>query len=165
MKPRIAIPISRLHEVFELRDGKLFHRVSRYRARAGEEAGYARKDGYWIVRVDCQKLLRHRVVFAMVHGYWPDNIDHVAGVAAGDDPSNLREATHSQNMQNGKKRKNNTSGAPGVYWDKERSKWNVNVTFHGKNKHYGRFDDFEFAELVAHEARRKLFGEFAPILR
>lgn len=30
--------------------------------------------------------------------------------------------------------------------------------------HFGRHDDLEFAELVAQEARRNLFGAFAPAL-
>lgn len=156
------VPIDRLRELFELRGGELFYRVNQRRARAGELAGYARPDGYWYVCVDYVKLLRHRVVFAMVTGRWPSDIDHVNGTPGDDRPENLRECSHNENMQNGRKRKNNTSGAPGVYWDKEKGKWAVAVRCRGKTYHFGRHHDFELAELIAQEARRRLFGAFAP---
>ena len=164
LKYRVA-PVERLRELFEVRDGKLYNRVTRRKAVVGVEAGGYRKDGYHRVTVDCVKYLSHRVIFAITHGRWPvADVDHMNGLVAGNDPSNLREATHADNMRNGKVRKNNTSGAPGVSWDKERSKWAITVRCAGKTHHFGRHDDFELAELIASEARRRLFGAFAPVL-
>lgn len=164
-RQRIEISVERLRELFELRaDGALVYRMDCGKARKGSRAGYARKDGYWIVCVDYRKLLAHRVVFVLVHGRWPTyDVDHRDGVPGNDAPDNLREATHAQNQKNRRNRnKNNTSGVLGVVWDKARGLWAVQVSFREKNKHYGRWDSLEFAELVAQEARKKLFGAFAP---
>ena len=161
----LTAPLSRLRELFDLREGKLFYRVNRCKGRTGNEAGDTRKDGYSRVTVDGQKLLRHRVIFAMEHGRWPNgDVDHREGLDAGDDPANLRECSHAENMRNGRRRKNNTSGCPGVSWDSKRRKWAVSVCYNGRTYHYGRHDDLELADLVAQEARHKLFGAFAPAL-
>ena len=160
----LAVPVERLRELFEVRDGKLYRRVAvSGRWLAGQEAGGKRKDGYGRVSVDWQRFLTHRVIFAIVHGRWPAaDVDHKYGLAAGDGVENLREATHADNMRNGKIRKNNSSGCPGVSWDKSRGRWAVIVRCAGKTWHFGRHEDLEFADLVAQEARRKLFGSFAP---
>lgn len=159
----LTTSIDRLRELFEVRDGKLYNRVDRGKARAGSLAGGTRHDGYGRVCVDWRRFLTHRVLFALVHGRWPkEDVDHIHGVLAGDDSSNLREATHADNMRNGKLRKNNRSGAPGVSWDKKRGKWHVTVRCAGKTHHFGRHNDFELAELIASEARHRLFGAFAP---
>jgi hypothetical protein len=40
-------------------------------------------------------------------------------------------------------------------------KWQVRFSVNGKTKHYGVFENLEFAELVAQEIRLKLHKEFA----
>ena len=156
-------PISRLHELFEVRGGGLYRRVRQGKAAAGARAGGPHNAGYERVRVDGEYFLVHRVVFALVHGRWPESdVDHRNGSGVDNAPSNIREASHAQNMRNGKGRKNNTSGAPGVSWDTSRGKWAVTISHNGRTRHFGRHDDFEFADLVAQEARTLLFGEFAP---
>lgn len=153
----LTAPIERLHQLFEVRDGKLY--------RGGKEAGGLHNAGYRRVRVDGMYYLSHRVIFALTHGRWPEaDVDHKDRQGLNNDPTNLREATHHDNMRNGSLRCNNTSGVPGVSWDSERSKWAVSICYNGKTHHFGRHDDLEFAELVAHEARHRLFGAFAPVL-
>lgn len=153
----LTVPVERLRELFEVRDGKLY--------RGEQEAGGLHNAGYRRCRVDGVYFLVHRVIFALQHGRWPvADVDHAVGGGMNNDPTNLREATHAENMRNGKVRKNNTSGCPGVSWDKKRGKWAVTVRCAGKTWHFGRHDDLEFADLVASEARRKLFGAFAPVL-
>jgi hypothetical protein len=49
----------------------------------------------------------------------------------------------------------NTSGAAGVYWRKETEVWRVIIRSNGVPKHLGQYEDFELAELVASEARKK----------
>lgn len=162
----VTVPISRLRELLEVRGGKLYRRVTTSsRARAGMECTDTRPDGYKRVRVEGVRFLQHRVVFALTHGRWPTaDVDHVHGLGAGNDAGNLRECSHAQNMRNGRRRKNNTSGCPGVSWDVKRQKWAVCISYNGTTHHFGRHDDLEFADLVAQEARHKLFGAFAPAL-
>jgi hypothetical protein len=154
------VSAERLRELFEVRDGVLYNRVARGKAKAGAVAGNRHNKGYLRVRVDGEYFLVHRVIFAMVHGYWPECVDHRVGGGLNNDPENLRAATHRQNMQNTRRKKNNITGAPGVSWCSARSKWAVFVG----GKFFGRHADFELAELIAGEARHRLFGAFAPVL-
>jgi len=59
----------------------------------------------------------------------------------------------------------NTSGYRGVSKHKQSGKWKVDVKAKGKKIFFGLFDDIELAGLVAEEARAKLHGDYAPILR
>lgn len=44
---------------------------------------------------------------------------------------------------------------------KHQKKWAVTLQFNGKTKHIGVFEDLEFADLVAQEARDKFHGKYA----
>lgn len=62
-------------------------------------------NGYLRVRmriVDTKfDLLAHRLVFALVHGRWPQHeIDHIDRVRTNNVPGNLRDVPHIVNMQN-----------------------------------------------------------------
>jgi hypothetical protein len=50
-----------------------------------------------------------------------------------------------------------------VSWHKAQQKWFVYVDVNKKRKNIGYFKDFEFAELVAIEAREKYHGAFANL--
>lgn len=64
-------------------------------------------------------------------------------------------------MQNRKINKNNKLGIKGVCWNKNIQKYHVQIGLNGKVKHIGYFEDLEFAELIAQEARDKYHKEFA----
>jgi hypothetical protein len=130
------------------------------RAKAGNKAGTIASNGYWTVRYAGKLYLNHRIIFAMHNGYWPNIIDHADGNPLNNEPSNLREASKSQNGQNAKLRKDNLSGIKGVYFDKARGKWAVRAN----GKTIGRFKDIELAELVSIEIRALTHGKFARIL-
>jgi len=100
-------------------------------------------DGYRHGNLCGHTLRAHRVAWAIFYGKWPDRTDHINGVRADNRIVNLRDVTNQENMRNQKKRKNNTSGATGVSWDKEHNRWLVQIMVEsGKNKKVGRFDDF-----------------------
>ena len=87
---------------------------------AGTPAGTIYKTGY--VRVQWRAmgvksyLAAHRVAWVIHHGRIPAcEIDHINGDRADNRISNLREVTRVQNNRNKKKRKDNTSGATGIY--------------------------------------------------
>ena len=88
-------------------------------------------------------------------------IDHVNNDRADNRISNLREATYQENNENYKTPKTNKSGVKNVSWYKQLNKWVVSISIKGVNKAIGYFDDLEFAELVAIEARNKYRMEFA----
>lgn len=108
-----------------------------------------------------KKELIHRKILGITD---PDiHVDHINGAGWNNFRSNIRTCTQQQNNCNARKRKDNTSGYPGVYWNKRRQKWVARIGVNGKRKHLGYFDDKEEAEEVYKAACIKYFGEFANI--
>jgi len=126
----------------------------------GMRWGYS--DGYAVTK---SKLitgsgLMHRVLFHPPKG---KEIDHINGNGLDDRRKNIRFVTRSQNAFNKDKQSNNTSGFRGVWFDKARNKWHVELKcgekMGGKKKHLGRFDDFDEAVRVRIAAEKKYFGK------
>jgi hypothetical protein len=148
-----VISIDRLRELFEYdaANGELFRRGTKKRA------SWIRRDGYRLVGVDYHQLLVHRVIWAMAHGQWPKNeIDHRDGNPSNNLLSNLRPASHRENLRNRGRPSNNTSGIKGVSWSKQKRRWWVKIG----QKHIGFFADLEQARVARHEAERQHYGEF-----
>lgn len=81
----------------------------------GELVGGVRKDGYVGFALETKKYKVHRVVWAMVTGFWPQGeIDHINGNRSDNRFENLREATRADNARNKTLYKVNKSGYPGV---------------------------------------------------
>ena len=150
-----------LHELFEYRDGELYWKINKGRARIGSLASKKRPDGYARVGIDRKRYFAHRLIFLMHYGYMPKFIDHIDGNPSNNHLENLREATNQQNLYNTKLSTKNTSGTKGVHWHKLSSKWRVILSVGGKKQHIGLFEDKELAELVSIEARHKYHKEFA----
>lgn len=91
------------------------------------------------------------------------SVDHIDGNSLNNQRSNLRLATHGENMRNRKRHSNNTSGYTGVYWDASKRKWRAEVRLNGKNKHAGYFSDVEEAAKARDLLARELHGEFARL--
>lgn len=156
----------RLKELFDYEDGNLIWKVRKANCtKIGSIAGWANRDvhnqRYMNIEIDGKAYKLHRLVFMYHHGYFPSRVDHIDGDRFNNKIENLRDVTASQNAQNGKFRKNNTSGAKNVYFDKRNSKWRVLLSVDGVTKSLGYYDDFELADLVATEARDKFHGQFA----
>jgi hypothetical protein len=154
---------SALIELFYLIDGILYWRVSKPHSKykAGDVAGRKVKGGYMQVCVNRIRILNHQVVFKMFHGYVPKMIDHIDGNVKNNRIENLRPATPSQNLYNSRLSTRNKSGVKGVCWSTSNKKWQVQVSISGKQTTLGFFEDLEFADLVAREARDKYHGAFA----
>ena len=86
-------------------------------------------------------------------------IDHINHNPLDNRKSQLREATSSQQKMNTKKRIDNTSGHRGVYFDKSRGTWNININFSGMSFRK-RYKTKEEAFKKADEIYDKYFGEF-----
>jgi hypothetical protein len=84
--------------------------------KAGDRAGRLNRNGYWQVHVLGKSLLCHRVIWALKYGLRTSQfVDHKDGDRSNNRIRNLRIATASQNHQNLKVAKNNTTGVTGVY--------------------------------------------------
>jgi hypothetical protein len=108
----------------------------------GSVAGTKRTDGYVQIRVNGQIHLAHRLAYLYVEGYLPEeDVDHKGGIRSDNRIKELYRASHSCNMQNCKKNKANTSGFPGVYFDKRKGKWHSQIMINAKCIFLGCYDD------------------------
>ena len=102
----------------------------------------------------------HRVVMKYPKGV---SIDHIDGDGLNNQKSNLRICTSSQNMANQPKQRSNTSGYKGVCWNKNVSKWQVQIRFQWEPIYLGVFEDKIEAAKVYDAKALELFGEFAQL--
>lgn len=116
--------------------------------------------GYHRVRIDGFVYLCHRLAWFYVHGKEPEHeIDHRNGDPGDNRIDNLRCATHEQNSQNRRARKN-ISGHPGAKWIESRKKWSARVKVGGKDIHIGMFETAEEASAAYIEKKRELHSFF-----
>lgn len=160
-----------LHECFELReDGRLFwktrpphHFPSGYRsaegnannwnaAHAGTEAFTTKCHGYSAAVVAGQKLYAHRVIWKMIHGIEPNEIDHIDGNRGNNVPSNLRNVDRAENTKNRALSRRNKSGCHGVTWAAREQKWAVQAPVTAKG--LGHYTDLSEAIAVRKAAER-----------
>lgn len=129
----------------------------------GSNAGYIDKNGYKFIRADGILYCAHRLAWFYMTGEWPKrDIDHKNGIPGDDRWENLRQATESQNIANGRLRRNNTSGYKGVSKDtKTHGKWRAQIKKDGKFVALGSFFTPEEAHAAYVKAALQLFGEFA----
>ncbi len=75
----------------------------------------------------------------------------------------MREANDSQNQANVGVIKSNTSGYPGVHYDKRKRRWVARIRFQGKRRWVGSYKTEEEAFLAYLKEKERLCGEFFDI--
>jgi hypothetical protein len=85
------------------------------------------------------KQLAHRVAWAIYHGAWPTQIDHINGVRTDNRIANLREVTATENCRNLALQQRNKSGFIGVRWAK--GAWQAEITIANRVRYLGRFQN------------------------
>lgn len=132
------------------------------RVKVGDKAGVKEHWGYISISINCVKYKAHRLAFFYMENRWPEVLlDHKDRVRDNNIWGNLREASHSENAQNGSKQKNASSKYRGVNWDDNRSKWYACIRVDGKTKSLGRHATEEEAHIAYRKAADKYHGEFA----
>ena len=89
--------------------------------------------------------------------------DHIDSSGTNNQRANLRVCTSSQNLQNRRPHKNNTSGFKGVSWSKAMKKWQATITASGKRQTLGYFTTPEAAYEAYCNAAHKYHGAFARV--
>lgn len=89
--------------------------------------------------------------------------DHGDGNGLNNRRSNLRNATHRQNMMNSKRPVTNTSGFKGIYRRLGWKKWNARISINGKYRYLGRFGSPIEAARAYDVAAKRLYGIFARV--
>ena len=118
------------------------------------------KKGYRVGAIDDVNYRASRVIYKMVHGVDPDQVDHEDGNTLNNRIHNLRDVSGSVNQKNMKTPSNNTSGHIGVCWDKKRNKWEAKIKSNGKTIHLGRFTDM--ADAIAARKAAEVTHNFHP---
>ena len=120
--------------------------------------------GYLVVSVKGKRYKAHRLAFYLVHGRWPEQIDHINGIKDDNRLSNLREVDNQLNQWNTDKR-NPKSGYKNVYWRAQRNKWQVKISTENGLLYVGSFSCKEEANLAAIEARIRYQKEHSVDVR
>lgn len=132
----------------------------RGRAKAGTRAGNLCCKGYRRITVNGVFYSEHRLAWYMMTGEWPAReIDHKNSNTADNRWSNLRLATHSQNMHNVGSKSHNSSGFKGV--NKRGNLWQARIAVNGKRHFLGNFATAKAAAEAYSIASQKMCGEFA----
>lgn len=142
--------------------GVLTWRVDTGTAKALDTAGVVGDHGYVLVGLRRRVYRAHRLAWLWVHGRWPTgSLDHVDGDRQNNRLSNLREATHTQNLQNSKRAREMASGLKGAYPTANGQTWTSRIRHNGRSVYLGCFSTPEAAHAAYRAAAERLFGEFA----
>jgi len=174
--PKPMLPRELLKTLFMYTDGVLYWRTrprehfatkracSVWNARfPGARAGSVTVGGYRQIDIFASGYKAHRVIFFLLTGLEPGGIDHINGDTSDNRIENLRAATHTQNMQNVRRRSDSTSGFKGVSFRKDRGDWQAYIAHGEKRVHLGFHPLPEIAAKAYNEAAVKFHGEFASL--
>lgn len=133
---------------------------------AGRVAGHLNSTGYCTINLGRRHYQASRLAWLYVHGRWPEGeIDHVDHNPSNNRMSNLRDASHEQNLRNLKRvNARNKSGVRGVSWCRATQRWRASICLDGKPKNLGRFDTVAEAAEAYAIAAYDAYGEFANVL-
>jgi hypothetical protein len=115
--------------------------------------------GYLQINVDSRPYVVHRLAFVYMEGFMPDcDVDHINGVRTDNRWSNLRLVNRQDNLRNMGVRKDNTSGVPGVSYDKSKNKWHAYIHVHTSERlSLGYFPSIDEA-IAARKGAEMLIG-------
>ena len=123
----------------------------------------ALRNGYGVLGFQGKKLYVHRLMFSvfvgpLVEGLVLDHTDCISTACC--NPAHLRQVSPVGNQQNQRGlRANNTSGQPGVTWDKKSGKWLAQISVDRKRLSLGRFTNLDDA-IAARKAGEAKFHPY-----
>ncbi len=106
-----------------------------------------------------QHVLMHRIILNAPDGVL---VDHRSHDGLDNRDGNIRLADASQNNFNRRIARNNTSGCPGVYQD--RDIWRARIWFRNGVKNLGSFPSFTAAAKARRAAEAELYGDFRFVI-
>lgn len=138
----------------------LFFRLSLIRGQGdltkpiGSEVG----NGYLDASIDGKRYYLHRIAFIYMNGEIKEDfdVDHVNHIKSDNRFSNLREVSHSVNLQNRVRSvSGGLSGYLGVTYSKRANAFVAQITINGVNRHIGCFQNPKEAHDAYVSAKRK----------
>lgn len=104
----------------------------------GKQAGYF-AGGYWRMYFEGKNHLVHRLIWKLMTGEDPVQVDHIDGDRRNNRFSNLRNVTHVVNMKNKSLYANNKSGVPGVEFHNRDKVWVSKIGVNGGQIQLGSY--------------------------
>lgn len=118
-------------------------------------------NGYVRACIDGKRYLLHRLAFLYMTGAFPENhVDHVDRDKLNNSWRNLRKAVPLENNKNVGLRVVNTSGATGVWWEKDRCRFRVGIKTNGRTIYGNRHKSFDDAIRQRNEMVVEYHGTF-----
>ena len=111
---------------------------------------YTNARGYRLGNFNGIQYMTHRLIWRLVTGNEPREIDHINGDRADNRWCNLREVSRIENSRNKGVSSKNKSGHLGIYWSGRKQAWVARITATGRELYLGCFPRIEDAV----EARR-----------
>lgn len=124
-------------------------------AHAGRPAGGITPQGEIALKIYDQTYLAHRVIWAMVHGTWPECVLHRNRKLADNRLANLRDASRKAVQRSLPVYRTNTSGITGVSWNRATGKWVASIRIDDITFYLGSFDRKEDAAIARQAAARR----------
>lgn len=138
--------------------------VTRGNVRAGSALG-TNHCGYRLIRIDRRGYTASRLAWLYMTGEWPaDLIDHADTIKTNNAWTNLRSASHADNMRNRSAFRNRAPRMKGVHLKKDALRmrpWGATIRVNGALKHLGYFSHPEEAHAAYAKAAEANFGSFA----
>jgi hypothetical protein len=151
--------------IYERRTGRFIWRLRPVRCKqdatwnsawSGKEAGSLKPSGYILICVDYQLYRAHRLAFLYVLGRFPiADVDHKNRIRSDNRWRNLREASRSQNLANGRHKKSDR-GVRRLPC----GTWQARIAIKGNSQGLGTFRLKRDAIAAYKKAAKKRFGNF-----
>jgi hypothetical protein len=111
--------------------------------------------GYLRGRLGGKGVYQHRIIYKMMTGIEPPQIDHRDGCRSNNRWSNLYAATALDNARNVRMKPSNKSGRTGVHRN-ARGRWIAQIRDDLGHRHLGTFTDFDMACAVRADAEARI---------
>jgi hypothetical protein len=127
---------------YDANTGRLFWNVRKnkqWNTRFANKEAFTRVNvnGYRCGKIAGTNQLAHRVIWAMVNGVWPLQIDHANGQRTDNRLQNLANVTAAENARNKRTRKSSKTGIQGV--TQHRKRWCSRLTYEGSTQNLENF--------------------------
>jgi hypothetical protein len=165
MKTYIDYGEAKEYFLYDPKTGYLTNRFSRGRGgKKGDMAGSVKISGtntspkhYYRLRYNGKFIYAHRVIWVLMTGQQPDEVDHIDGDGLNNKWDNLRNVSHLVSGHNQRKSSSNTSGASGVTYRKDSGKWRSRIMVNDNMINLGTFINKQDAITARREAEVKYY--------
>lgn len=114
-----------------------------------------RANGYLAGSINSEMFYAHRVIWKLVTGQEPDDVDHKDGNRQNNAWNNLRSVSRTDNLKNRCLSSNNTSGFHGVSYSRRHKLWSASIG-DGPGSHLGWFPNKQGAVAARLQAEIQL---------